>query len=470
MTETQSCIWLQCVFGPGSSLPGRIAAQYDSIAKFYEAGVMEWQLSGLFTGAQIDKMEMTSPREAERIFQMCSSNGYQAIGITNPRYPTCLLDLNAPPAVLYVDGTLPDFSRKVAIAMVGTREASPYGVQVAAQLATELVQRGAVVVSGGALGVDTASHRGALMGGGCTVAVLGCGFHARYLRTNESLRRQIARTGALISEYFPDTPVQQGSFPMRNRIIAALSKGTVVVEAGEKSGALITARYALELGRDVFAVPGNILSKGSAGVHRMLKEGAKPVTHAGDILEEYEPVYGAYLQQAPQVQQEIPVEPEPVPITPARPRNTRKKAEPAPEKKPAKARVKPPEPVVPVAANAVDLRISTGPSRTPDPTDRFGGSGLPDDPRAKVGSNSAATEETPAELELLSPEAKKLYDALTAVPQPIDELSIKSGLASRQTLASVTELEMLGLIDSLPGKQYALKTKGTKHNGRFDHR
>ncbi len=439
MTETQSCIWLQCVFGPGSNLPGRIAAAYDSIAKFYDAGVMEWQLSGLFTGAQIDKMETTSPREAERILNECSSNGYQVVGITDPRYPVSLRDLNAPPAVLYVNGKLPDFSRKVAIAMVGTREASPYGVQVAAQLATELVQRGAIVVSGGALGVDTAAHRGALMGGGCTVAVLGCGFHARYLRTNESLRRQIARTGALISEYSPNTPVTQGSFPMRNRIIAALSKGTVVVEAGEKSGALITARDALELGRDVFAVPGNILSKGSAGVHRLLKEGAKAVTHAGDILEEYEPVYGAYLQQAPQVRQEIrmPADPEPVPVTPARIRNTRKKAEPAPEKqsakvpekKPAKAPTKAPEPMIP-----------------------------------------AAEEMPPAELELLSPEARRLYDALTAAPRPVDELSIKSGLAPRQTLASVTELEMLGLIDSLPGKQYALKTKGTKQNGRFDHR
>jgi DNA processing protein len=448
MTETQSCIWLQCVFGPGSPLPGRIAAEYESIVKFYEAGVMEWQLSGLFTGAQIDKMETTSPREAERIFQMCSSNRYQVIGITDARYPACLKDLNAPPAVLYVDGKLPDFSRKIAIAMVGTREATPYGVQVAAQLATELVQRGAIVVSGGALGVDTASHRGALMGGGCTVAVLGCGFHARYLRTNESLRRQIARTGALISEYSPDTPVHQGSFPMRNRIIAALSKGTVVVEAGEKSGALITARDALELGRDVFAVPGNILSKCSAGVHRMLKEGAKPVTHAGDILEEYEPVYGAYLQQAPQVQPEFPVPvQEPVPAVPVR-KTARKKTESAvPEKKPSKA-----------------------PGKAPEITDRCAGAGRPDGPVDKADNIPAAAEVSPAELELLSPEAKKLYDALTVHPQPVDELSIKTGPAPRQTLASVTELEMLGLIDALPGKQYALKTKGTKQNGRSDHR
>ena len=288
------------------------------------------------------------------------------------------------------------------------------------------------------------------MGGGCTVAVLGCGFHARYLRTNESLRRQIARTGALISEYSPNTPVQQGSFPMRNRIIAALSKGTVVVEAGEKSGALITARDALELGRDVFAVPGNILSKGSAGVHRMLKEGAKAVTHAGDILEEYEPVYGAYLQKAAKVRQEIrmPVEQD-APVVSPRSRKSGKKTELTPEKSTAKLPAEKPA-------------KAKGPSGTPAPADRSVKTGFPDDPAMKVDSRCAVAEETPAELELLSPEARRLYDALTAAPQPVDELSIKSGLAPRQTLASVTELEMLGLIDSLPGKQYALKTKGTK--------
>ncbi len=420
MTETQSCIWLQCAFGPGSSLPGRIAAQYGSIAEFYEAGVMEWQLSGLFTGAQIDKMEATQPREAERILNECDSGGYQVIGITNPRYPACLKDLYAPPAVLYVHGTLPDFSRQIGIAMVGTREASPYGVQVAARLATELVRRNVVVISGGALGVDTAAHRGALMGGGCTVAVLGCGFHARYLRTNESLRKQIARTGALVSEYSPNTPVQQGSFPMRNRIIAALSKGTVVVEAGEKSGALITARDALELGRDVFAVPGNILSKGSAGVHQLLKDGAKAVTSAEDILEEYAPVYGAYLQQARPVQAEVQTVVPPVPSAPP----VRKKA---PGKKAA-------ETAKPAPVKAADP-VPEAPMKTAQP----------------------------AELELLSDEARRLYDVLSEQPQPVDELSAKAGLASRQTLASVTELEMLGLIQALPGKQYALKQmKGTR--------
>lgn len=404
MTETQSCIWLQCVFGPGNTMPARIAAEYSSIADFYNAGIQEWRISGLFTGAQLDKMEETSPREAETILNQCDSGGYQAIGITNPRYPACLRELHAPPAVLYVHGTLPDFEHGVAVGMVGTREASPYGIQVAAQLATGLASRGAIVVSGGALGIDTASHRGALMGGGCTVAVLGCGFNARYLMTNASLRQQIARTGALISEYPPNTPVTPGSFPMRNRIIAALSRGTVVVEAGQKSGALITARQALELGRDVFAVPGNIMSKGSAGVNLLLKEGAKAVARVSDILEEYETVYGEYLH----AEKSRPV-----------------KAAPAAHY-PEQTKIKKPAPKKKSTQSTKAERIVENPTLA-------------------------------AELEMLSPDAKALYGVLTMKPEPVDELGTRAGLQPRQVLAAVTELEMLGMIQPMPGKLYALK-------------
>lgn len=209
------------------------------------------------------------------------------IRIGSETYPECLTHIHAPPDVLYVAGTLlPQDANAVAI--VGSRKCTDYGKHVAHDLAFGLAKRGITVVSGMALGIDAEAHKGALDAGGRTIAVLGTGVDEQsiYPHTHTSLAKAIMQAGAVISEYQPGTPAYPGNFPERNRIVSGLSLGVVVVEANERSGSLITARLALEQGRDVFAVPGSIYTSTSRGVHRLIQEGAKLVTNVDDILEE----------------------------------------------------------------------------------------------------------------------------------------------------------------------------------------
>jgi DNA processing protein len=201
-----------------------------------------------------------------------------------PGYPPRLAELHDPPARLYLRGQPPEVLSRPAVAIVGARSCSSYGAQVARELGRELAQAGVVVVSGLARGIDGEAHRGALAGGGPTVAVLGCGIDRDYPRSHAELARRIAESGGIVSEYEPGVEPAPWRFPARNRIIAGLTLATVVVEARERSGALITADFALELGRDVFAVPGEITSALSRGTNDLLRQGAAPLLSAEDVL------------------------------------------------------------------------------------------------------------------------------------------------------------------------------------------
>jgi len=208
-----------------------------------------------------------------------------AIAWSDAAYPAALTTLADPPPVLWTCGRVPALSAP-AVAIVGSRAASPYALSVAEQLAGDLAACGLVIVSGLARGVDSAAHRGALAAGGVTVAVLGSGVDVVYPPEHASLAKAIDQDGAVISELVPGTSPQPWFFPLRNRIISGLSRAVVVIEAGEKSGSLITARCALDQGRDVLAVPGNVLSGRNRGAHGLLRDGAKIVESADDILEE----------------------------------------------------------------------------------------------------------------------------------------------------------------------------------------
>lgn len=227
------------------------------------------------------RAEFDPAEEAARL--RCA--GMKFICYNEPGYPENLLQIFDPPPVIFIKGSVKSLD-KLAIAVIGSRRPSPYGLLVAEKFARDLAALGVTVVSGMARGIDTAGHKGALSGGGRTVAVLGCGLDVVYPRENKRLMDKIVDSGAVISEYPLGTPPEPWHFPARNRIISGLSLGTVVVEAAEKSGALITADFALEQGRDVMAVPGNVVSPLSRGPHKLIKQGARLVEGAGDIIDE----------------------------------------------------------------------------------------------------------------------------------------------------------------------------------------
>ncbi len=211
--------------------------------------------------------------------------GHHLLTLADSTYPARLLDIADPPVALFARGRL-DWLASPALAVVGSRNASRQGERDAERFARELASQSLVIVSGLALGVDAAAHRGALSGGGGTIAVIGTGPDTVYPARNRDLALMIAEHGLLLSEFPPGTPALAGHFPRRNRIISGLALGCLVVEAGLDSGSLITARLAAEQGREVFAIPGSIHSPLSRGCHRLIREGAKLVESAGDVLEE----------------------------------------------------------------------------------------------------------------------------------------------------------------------------------------
>jgi len=210
---------------------------------------------------------------------------HHLIPVDNPLYPELLRNCPHAPQQLWIKGD-PEVLAMPQLAIVGSRNATPGGVESAQQFAAYLAGCGLTVTSGLALGVDAAAHRGALAANGLTVAVLGNGPDEIYPRTNHDLAQQISSNGALVSEFPPGTPVRRNQFPQRNRIIAGLSLGTLVVEAGINSGSLITARFAGDYGREVFAIPGSIHNPLAKGCHRLIRQGAKLVEQAADIIEE----------------------------------------------------------------------------------------------------------------------------------------------------------------------------------------
>jgi DNA processing protein len=259
--------------------------------------------------------------------EICASNGIEIIDRDSENYPQRLAEIYDPPSVLFVQGKLrPENS--IAIAIVGSRHATNYGIMMAESLGRGMALAGFTVVSGLARGIDAAAHRGALQVGGLTMAVLGSGLLNLYPAEHANLASEIRNQGSVISEYLPFQAPKSGAFPQRNRIITGLSLGVVVVEAGERSGALISARLAGEQGREVFAVPGRANSRMSRGCHALIKDGAKLVESVDDILEELGPLatpaqidseqtirHPAELQLTEQeslVLQQIDVEPTPI--------------------------------------------------------------------------------------------------------------------------------------------------------------
>jgi len=263
-------------------------------------------LPAIFSAAisELTKIRTITKKTAENIvrfnawdkicakLELLEKSGISVMTCRDKSYPANLLNVYDRPALIYVKGSLN--GDDINIAIVGSRQASTYGKFTTEKISRSLAQKGLTIVSGLARGIDSAAHRGALAAGGRTIAVLGSGLDVVYPPENKKLFTEITERGAVISEYPLGTPPRAVHFPARNRIISGISYGIVVVEAGEKSGSLITARLALEQGREVFAIPGSIDSAGSRGTNKLIKQGAKLVENTDDILEEILPQMEKY--------------------------------------------------------------------------------------------------------------------------------------------------------------------------------
>lgn len=278
------------------SLPGMGARRLKLLVDYFEGFEYAWQQSHRwqevpgFVGADIEQLsEGKRNCDTELVWDQYLRADARLVTWEDENYPYLLKNIYDPPYLLFYKGRLPG-PDDLLIGMVGSRKATAYGRHIAETLAKDLANRGVWVVSGMARGIDTWSHRGCLEAGGNTLAVLGSGIDVIYPRENKDLFTKISQSGAVMSEFPIGAPPLPQHFPARNRIISGLSRGIVVVEAAEKSGSLITVDFALEQGRDVFAVPGPVTGQMSRGTHRLIKQGAKLVEKAGDILEEYIPV------------------------------------------------------------------------------------------------------------------------------------------------------------------------------------
>ena len=287
MADLLDWVSLSLVPGLGVTGLGRLVDCFAGANGVLQATVKERsQVSGIRAEALQGLADVTAVRKrGEQELERLAGLGAQAICLEDQDYPPLLRQISTPPSVLYVKGRK-ELLESCCVAIVGSRAATSYGHRVASALAHDLALQGVAVVSGMALGIDAFAHAGALSASGGTVAVLGCGLDVVYPQQNRRLYEQIRECGLLVSEYPLGTRPEGFRFPARNRIIAGMSYGVVVVEAARKSGSLITAEFALEEGRDVFAVPGQVDSFKSAGAHWLLQQGAKLVLSAADILEE----------------------------------------------------------------------------------------------------------------------------------------------------------------------------------------
>jgi DNA processing protein len=326
------------------------------------------------------------------------------IEISDVRYPVLLRNIPDPPPVLYVEGELEPVDVQ-AVAIVGSRHATLYGIRIARTLAEELSRLGFTIVSGMARGIDRMAHEGALAAGGRTLAVLGCGLDVAYPPDHTQLRAQVAEAGALLTEFPLGSPPLAAHFPRRNRILSGLSLGVIVVEAAEGSGSLITAKLAAEQGREVFAVPGPIDAPTSRGTHGLLKQGAKLTETVDDILDELLPQLEQPIIRT-RLSQDFGI-------------------------------VHPPTPGAPGCA----------PSRLHPPA--------PGSKRVS-GSGTGAPERRPSSYELadLSPEEEKVYAVVSCEPQSIDELSERAALASSRVVCALLSLELKDAVRQAPGQRY----------------
>jgi DNA processing protein len=287
MSEVKYWLWLTQLKKMGNLSAGKYVRHFGSVKKLYFAAKEEISLTPGATDAEIAALMNKDLAAAENIEAKCAQLGVEVLSVQDAAYPERLRNIYDAPLVIYVRGKLPAVDDEPCLAVVGTRRASPYGIKCAERISADMTRCGATVVSGLAEGIDSAAVKSALKAGGTPIGVLGTGIDVVFPAWNAELQSEVAKRGALVSEYPPGTRGSRSSFPARNRIISGLSVGVVVIEAPEKSGSLITAARAVEQGRDVFVVPGNIDAPGFAGSNSLIKDGAALITSGWEAVSFY---------------------------------------------------------------------------------------------------------------------------------------------------------------------------------------
>ena len=288
-------IWLSLCCSPSGSTFGKLIKEFGGAKAIYDAdGKSISRIIG-YRNSDRTALENKSLEKAEEIYAFCKKHKVGLLCYGDEKYPKALLSIDTPPVLLYYRGVLPDFDNIFAVSAVGTRALSDYGRKNAFRISYDLATAGATLVSGMAMGIDGVAMAGAIAAGGRTVAVIGSGIDVCYPPQHLRLAREIVKNGCVLTEFAPGTPPSRYNFPKRNRIISGLSAATVVFEGAERSGALITARYAKEQGRAVYALPGNVGSVTSQLSNLLLKNGARICTSADDVLKDFTKEYGKII-------------------------------------------------------------------------------------------------------------------------------------------------------------------------------
>lgn len=411
MEERLCCIWLSLLFSPGSNQPNRILTACGSASEFYRMTDEERAALGFLRDRDLETARRTSIKRAEKIVRQCEEKRIRIVAWCDDEYPKRLRLIYGPPAVLYVLGSLEGLDEEPAITIVGTRRPSEYSIRVTEWLSQELVEAGAVIVSGCAVGIDAAAHRGALHGKGRTIGVLACGMDIDYPAENHRLKAAILRQGGtLVTELPPGTRTAARYFPVRNRLLSGLSCGVLVTQAPLRSGSLITANHAVEQGKDVFCVPpADLFDPSFAGVIRYLRDGAIPVFCADDVLQMYTGTYAHRLDLSHMRGDYV----------------QRMEA----------ASVKPP----------VQKSDPEGSERQ-EPLD----APVPETQEAQFPEE---------DLTGLEGTQRMLLECLGRTPKGLDELAEQSNLSIGELLSILTELEILGLAQAHGGQRFSRKAR-----------
>lgn len=402
MSQLKYWIWLSGALGFASAKVKYLLQKFGTAENIYNTDIKDIRAKCDISLFEVRGLANKSLENAETILKCCKNSGISVLAYDDIRYPERLRNIPDPPVCLYYKGELPDFDSIPTVCVVGTRDADDYSCKAAWSLSARLSLANVLVVSGGAIGIDTAAHKGCLDSGNKTVALLGCGINYPYLMKNAQLRKKISENGCIISEYPPDYPVCKPAFHQRNRIMSGLSLGTVVIQAGQKSGALITARSAAEQGRDVFVITGKPDDKKYSGSNMLLRDGAIPVFSADDIIFEYIGSFGNIIDI---------------------------------EK-----------------AHEFDLaglyRSLSSSQEVVNKTKAYD--------KAKVKNDSSEKINFKNFNESLSKKAQIVYNCIDIDLFTVDDL-VESGLSISDIFSALTELELIGAITAVPGGRYSKK-------------